>query len=67
MFEIWHTQSNNIVDYFDTAAQAEESIINAMRSQGDHILNATYMIRVDDDGESHFVGEGKVIPVAITI
>lgn len=67
MFEIWHTQTNNIVDYFNTAAQAEATIIDAVRTQGDHILDATYMIRVGDDGESHFVGEGKTIPVAITI
>lgn len=67
MFEIWHAPSNNIVDYFDTAAQAEETISDAIRSQGEHVLDATYMIRVDNNGESHFVGEGKAISVAITI
>jgi hypothetical protein len=67
MFEIWHTESNNIIDSFDTAAEAQETIIAAMRTRGEHIFDGAYMIRVDDSGQSHFVGEGRAIPVAITI
>lgn len=65
MFEIWHTTTNNIIDYFDSAETAEAAILDAIRAQGKDVLDKAYMIRVDEAGDSYFLAEGQAIPAAL--
>lgn len=61
MIEIWHTRTNKLIDFFDSAENAEAAIVDAMRTQGTHVLDAAYMIRVDETGDNQFFSEGEAI------
>lgn len=61
MIEIWHATTNNLIDFFDSAESAEAAISDAMRAEGKHVLDAAYMVRVDEPGDSHFFAEGAAI------
>lgn len=61
MYEIWHNETNNIVDWFETASQAEDAILAALESRGEDILDAAYLVRDDGDDDVYFLAEGRNI------
>lgn len=65
MYEVWHNETNNIIDWFDTADEADEAISAAVRENGVNMLSGMYMAHVDADGKSHFVADDEAILVAI--
>lgn len=67
MYEIWHNETNNVVDWFDTASQAEDVLLAALQTRGENILNGTYLVRADGDGATHYLAEGRDILKVIRI
>lgn len=67
MYEIWHSETNNIIDWFDTVSQAEEAILVALETRGEDVLDGTYLVRDDGDGTAHFLAEGRDILTIIRI
>lgn len=65
MYEIWHSRTNNMIDWFETAVEAEAVILEAVRDQGQDVLSDTYMVEVDVLGEAFPVADGEAILVAV--
>ena len=65
MYEIWHSRTNNIIDWFDTAIEAESVIVDAIRDQGLSVLSDAYLVKVDSNGDASAVADGEAMLVAI--
>ncbi|MGC4105666.1 MAG: hypothetical protein QM753_04815 [Thermomicrobiales bacterium] len=64
-FELWHTRTNNFMDDFDSAQEAERVFEEAVARDGLKTLAGTYFVRVDDDGENHLIAEDEAILLAV--
>lgn len=51
VYEYWHSETNNVIDWFDTASQAEDVILAALERSGEDILDGTYLVG-DDGGDT---------------
>ncbi len=67
MYEIWHNETNNVIDWFDTASQAEDVLLAALQTRGETILDGTYLVRADGGGTTHYLAEGRDILKVIRI
>lgn len=56
--ELWHGETNNVIDWFDTASQAEDVILAALERTGEDVLDGTYLVRDGGGDTTHFLAEG---------
>ena len=65
MYELWDSESRNVVRFFETAAEADDILSGTVQKSGQAILNNMFMLYEDENEDSHLVAEGEAILVAI--
>jgi len=58
-YELWETQTGNLMAWYDTAEQALRVVSETARRHGPSSVSTFALVRVDDDGEIETVTDGS--------
>jgi hypothetical protein len=60
-FELWDTESANIIDDFPTRESALEAVRQAMRASGPTVIDHLALAYEDREGETHPIAAGSAL------
>lgn len=64
MYELWDSESLNMVDSFGSVAEVESAIAATIALSGVGAITPLVLVREDENGETETVAEGGAILVA---